>query len=310
MADVNYIFLVSLTIIVLGFVVKKAGIISEENGKIIAKLIINVTLPSLILYIISTIEIDPSLLLLPVICLGYSLIVVGIGWVLFKKAPTPIKGIILMTIIGFNIGLFAYPLIEGIYGSRGLQYIAMFDAANAFIIFGLCYSIAAIFSPKNEIEKINVNSQYIGKKLAKSIPLMSYIVALFVNLSGLQFPVIVMDLLEIISRANMALTLLLLGIYLNFKFEKSQWNTILKVLLMRYSFGLTIGLILFFTLPFDLLYRSIILVGLILPIGMAVVPFSVEFGYNEKVVGTIVNFSIIISFILMWLVILIVGTNV
>ncbi len=309
MVDVNYIFFVSLILITLGFVLKQLGVITEENGKSIAKLILNITLPSLILYVISTIDIEPSLLLLPFICLIYSLVLITFGWFLFRKAPNQTRGILLMTIIGFNIGLFAYPLIEGIYGEKGLQYIAMFDAANAFIIFGLCYSIAAIFSPKNEIEKIIVDGKYIGTRLLKSAPLMSYVVALVVNLSGLGFPIFVMDVLETISRANMALTLLLLGIYLNFKFEKSQWILIIKVLLIRYSFGLIIGLLLFFYLPFDLLYRSIVLIGLILPIGMAVVPFSVEFGYDEKVVGTIVNFTIIISFILMWLVVLIVGTN-
>ncbi|GAH89684.1 unnamed protein product, partial [marine sediment metagenome] len=33
MTDVNYIFLLSLTIIVIGYVLKKLNIISEENGK-------------------------------------------------------------------------------------------------------------------------------------------------------------------------------------------------------------------------------------------------------------------------------------
>ena len=105
----------------------------------------------------------------------------------------------------------------------------------------------------------------------------------------------------------MALTLLLLGIYLNFKFEKSEWNVVLKVLSIRYICGLAAGILLFFILPFSLLYRTILLVALILPVGMAVVPFSVEYELNEKLTGIIVNLSIVISFILMWLITLIVG---
>ncbi len=124
-----------------------------------------------------------------------------------------------------------------------------------------------------------------------------------------QFPIFVSDLLDIIARANYALTLLLLGIYLNFKFQKEQWADILKVLLVRYSFGLIIGLTLFFILPFSLLYRGIILIGLILPIGMAVIPFSAEFKYDEKLVGMMVNLSLIISFVLMWFFIVIFGIS-
>ncbi|MFW9820833.1 MAG: AEC family transporter, partial [Candidatus Thorarchaeota archaeon] len=95
---------------------------------------------------------------------------------------------------------------------------------------------------------------------------------------------------------------------LNFRFERKQWKNILKVLIIRYSFGLVIGLILFFTLPFDQLYRGILAIALILPIGLAIIPFAVEFSYSEKrFAGTLANLTIIISFILVWIVILVLG---
>jgi hypothetical protein len=100
---------------------------------------------------------------------------------------------------------------------------------------------------------------------------------------------------------------LLLGIFLNFKFESHQWKQIGRVLFFRYGFGLFIGLLLFFLLPFELLYRGILVIGLVLPIGLAVIPFTVEFLYDEKVAGTMVNISIIISFGLMWILILVLG---
>ncbi len=305
MSDINYIFFLSLTIIVLGYIVKKTKIISEENGKAVAKVVLNITLPALILDVISNIEIDASLILLPIICVLYCSCVVGISFIFFKKLSKDIKGIQLMTISGFNIGLFAFPLIQGIWGEEGLKYIAMVDIGNAFIMFGLNYIIATKFSPKLEIEEKQVDFKYIAKKLLTSIPLIAYIVALFINLSGLTFPLFVYDVLDILSAANMALTLLLLGIYLNFQFDKSQWFVVLKVLIIRYGFGLLVGILLYIFLPVEDLYRATLLIGLILPIGMAVVPFAIEFEYNEKIVGMIVNFTIIISFILMWIIVLI-----
>ncbi len=47
MTNVNYIFLLSLTIIAIEFFLKEINIISEENGKTIAKVVFNVTLPAL-----------------------------------------------------------------------------------------------------------------------------------------------------------------------------------------------------------------------------------------------------------------------
>jgi len=184
----------------------------------------------------------------------------------------------------------------------------MFDIGNAIVIFVICYILGLIFSPKNDFQDKKELVKTILLKLLKSAPLMSYFIALTLNFLNINFPLFVSDLLDVLSRANMALTLLLLGIFLNFKFERSQWKNIVKVFVIRYSFGLVIGLLLFFILPFDLLYRGILAIALILPIGLAIIPFAVEFDYSDKkFAGTIANFTIIISFILVWIVILLLG---
>lgn len=307
MTDVNYIFLLSLTIIVIGYILKKLNIISEENGKTIAKVVFNVTLPALILNVIISIEITPSLGLITLISILYCIPILVLAFTLFRNYPKEIKGLIFMAVIGFNVGHFAYPLIEGIWNEEGLKYIAMFDIGNAMVIFIICYVIGLIYSPKNDFQDKKELVKNILFKLLKSAPLMSFIIAIILNFLNIGFPIFVLDLLDVLSRANMALTLLLLGIFLNFKYEKSQWKNAFIVLIIRYSFGLVIGLMLFFLLPFDQLYRGILAIALILPIGLAVIPFTVEFGYNERFAGMVANLTIIISFVLLWVVIILLG---
>ena len=307
MTDVNYIFLLSLTIIVIGYILKKLNIISEENGKTIAKVVFNVTLPALILNVIISIEITPSLGLITLISILYCIPILVLAFTLFRNYPKEIKGLIFMAVIGFNVGHFAYPLIEGIWNEEGLKYIAMFDIGNAMVIFVICYILGLIYSPNNEFQDKKELAKNILFKLLKSAPLMSYIIAIILNFLNMGFPIFVLDLLDVLSRANMALTLLLLGIFLNFKYEKSQWKNAFIVLIIRYSFGLVIGLMLFFLLPFDQLYRGILAIALILPIGLAVIPFTVEFGYNERFAGMVANLTIIISFVLLWVVIILLG---
>lgn len=194
-----------------------------------------------------------------------------------------------------------------IWNEEGLKYIAMFDIGNAIVIFVICYILGLIYSPKNNFQDKKELIKNILLKLLKSVPLMSYIIALILNLIHIEFPLFVSDLLDILSRANMALTLLLLGIFLNFRFERTQWKNVSVVLVIRYSFGLIIGLLLFFFLPFDQLYRGILAIALILPVGLAIIPFTVEFSYNERVAGMIANLTIIISFVLLWIMILLLG---
>lgn len=124
-----------------------------------------------------------------------------------------------MAVIGFNVGHFAYPLIEGIWNEEGLKYIAMFDIGNAMVIFVICYILGLIYSPNNDFQDKKELAKNILFKLLKSAPLMSYIIAIILNFLNIKFPIFVLDLLDVLSRANMALTLLLLGIFLNFKFE-------------------------------------------------------------------------------------------
>lgn len=71
MTDVNYVFLLSLTVIIIGYLLKKLNVISEENGKSIARVVFNVTLPALILKVISSIDITPSLGLITLISIIY-----------------------------------------------------------------------------------------------------------------------------------------------------------------------------------------------------------------------------------------------
>ncbi len=307
--DANYVFLLSLSIIIIGYIVKKVGILKEEHGRIIAKLILNVTLPALILEVFSNIEIQPTLLLLPLIALGHSAIVLAFSFLIFKNAPLKKKGLFLMTTIGFNIGLFAYPMIQAIWGANGMEYVIMFDLGNSFVVFIFAYTTGFIYSPDIKPEKDKLEIKNILKRIIKSVPLIVLFIAIIINLLGIILPVFITDLLNILSRANMALTLLILGIFINFNFEKESWKNIIKVLLIRYGFGFISGILICFFLPFENIYNAVIFVALTLPIGMSAIPFSVEFGYDERIASTLVNLTNIISFFLMWLVVSLLGIS-
>ena len=307
MADANYIFLLSLSIIAIGFLLKKFNILSEENGKIIVRIIFNITLPALIFSTLISINLDLSFLLLPIIPLLFSSIILLVCFFLFKNYSKEVKSLILMTVIGFNMGNFAYPLIDGIWGEQGLQYLVLFDLGNALVIFGMIGFIASYYSKKNESNDTKKTLKNSLLLLFKSPPIIMMILALIINLSGIMIPLFLADLLDIFSNANMALTLLSLGIYLNFRFEKSEWKNISKVIIIRYCFGFFIGLILFSVLPFPLLYRTIIFISLILPMAMGTLLFAVEFDHDERMAGVIGNLTLIISFIFMWIIVLIIN---
>ncbi|MGQ4667938.1 AEC family transporter [Metabacillus halosaccharovorans] len=297
MDSFNMQFLYCILIISLGYILKRGNIIKEKDGEGLSRIIFNLTLPSIIIVTFSDITLESSLFLLIFIGFLYGVLIGFFGLFVFRKKQRNIKGMLGMMVPGLNIGLFAYPLVEAIFGKEGITYFGMLDVGNAFIVFGLSYLIGSFYSK----EDVKLDFKTVVTKMSKSIPLMTYIIVVIINLIGLTLPSVIVDVADIISGANMPLSLLLLGIYLNFSFDKSYVKLMLQYLGLRYGVGLLLGVLCFFVFPFDEMFKYTVLLGFLLPTSMSVLPYSVEFEYNQKFVGTLSNLTIIISFILLWL---------
>ncbi len=300
MSDTNTAFLISLLIIAAGYLIKRLNIIQENEAKVISKLVLYVTFPAVILDTVASLQITPSLIFLPLLPVAFSLILLVAASCTLKNKTHAMKGVVFMAVCGFNIGLFAYPIIEAIWGKSGLQHIAMFDLGNAVVILCISYALGFIYSPKRDISQEKVKVVTIIKLFVKSVPLVCYALAFLLNLLEIELPPIASSFIGTIASANMTLVLLLLGIYLNFDFKKSTLKPVFYILLARYTLGLIAGLILYHFLPFSDMYRTIALVALVLPIGLTIIPFSDEFGYDPTLPGVLANTTILVSFALMW----------
>lgn len=298
LSSFNEQFIFAVIIIALGYTLKRFNVITERDGEGLSRIIFNVTLPALIIISFTDITIEPSLFLLIIIGALYGVMMAFIGIFVFRKEERPTRGMLTMLLAGLNIGLFAYPLVNGIWGKQGIQYFGMFDVGNALVIFGVVYLVGSYYST----EKTEMNMGVIIKKLTKSIPLMTYIIVTLLAIIGFKIPLLIINVSETIAAANMPLSFLLLGIYLSFTLEKVYYPRIVKVLVIRYGIGLVLGLILFFILPFNDMFKYTVLLGLILPVPLSVLPFSVEFDFDRKFVGTVSNLTILISFVLLWVI--------
>ena len=293
----NQEFIYIVAIIIIGYVLKRVNILKESDGVTISRIIFNITLPALVIVSLNSVKIEASLMLIPIIILLYGILSFVLAYFVFKKENKELKGTLMMLASGYNVGLFVFPIVEAIWGAEGLLYFRMFDVGNSIIVFGLVYLVGSYFSE----EGLALKPISILKKFGKSIPFMSYVIMSILNFSHIHLPSGIIDVATIISKANMPLSLLLLGLYLNFTFEKQYIKPITKFLLFRYGLGLFVGIVLYFFLPVNEMFKYTILMGLILPIGLAVIPYAHEFKYKTTLlIGTISNICIIISIILLY----------
>lgn len=110
---------------------------------------------------------------------------------------------------------------------------------------------------------------------------MTYVVIIHLRAIHIQLPEPVLVVPSIILKANIPMSLLLLGIDVNFAIEQKYIKTLAKFLIFRYGLAVVAGIALYMLLPFDGMMRITLLIGLILPIGLTVIIYSNELKYND-----------------------------
>jgi malate permease and related proteins len=300
MNQANSVFITTLAVIAVGFGIKRMGFITEKEGKIISKLLMHTTFPALMLVSMIRIHLEPKLFLITLMAVVYGCILLSISWFVFKKYPNNLRGLLVMGSGGFNVGLFAFPIVEGIWGHDGLVYAIMFDLGNTIIAFGFVYSIGNYFSERGN-KGISIKS--ILSKIIRLPPVQGIVIGLIINALSIPVAPIIIEGLDVLAKGNKPLVLLLMGIYLSFELDKRQIVDISKVLLIRYSGGLLLVAALYFLMPHSL-RQSVLIACVVLPVGLTILPFSDELNYDSRMAGMLVNMSLLISFGLMWALVL------
>jgi malate permease and related proteins len=297
MSQTNSVFILTLAIIGLGFLLKKYNFISEKEGKTISKFLMHTTFPALMIISTARVKLDSSLLLLPLFCIVFCSIMIAIAWIWFANYPNDLRGVLTMGAGGLNVGLFGFPLIEGLFGKEAMVYAVMFDIGNTIMTFGVVYPIGSYFSANHKgLPEFGT----LIKKIFRLPPVLGLFIGLIINVSQVEMPPLFFDFLGTLAQANKPLVLLLMGIYLSFELNKKQVIAISKVLAIRYAVGILFVLGIYFSLSHDSLLYAVLIICVMLPSGMTILPFADELNYDTRIPGTLVNISLLISFVLMW----------
>lgn len=291
-------FLLSLCVILFGYLLKRIGFFEADDSRFLSKVVMNITFPAQILLTISVAPMPSELLLVPWIPVLSGFAGLGMGIVLFRKRQDHLRGLMYMSSIGLNIGLFAFPILRGLFGDLGVQVAAMVDFGNAFMIFGLAYMVGDRCSPLSGSHSRGLWGTL--KVVLRSVPMLAYLISLLINVCGLSLPSFAVSWLTIVGRANQLFVLLVLGLVLNFSWRHHLSGGLIPLLLLRYGMAIFLVVGVWFLLPVEEALRKIICLCLILPTPFAIVPYSIEFGYDRDTAGAVMNMTLVISFFLMW----------
>lgn len=274
----------------IGFFIRKKGIVNTEGRMNMIDLCLYITLPFNVLHSFLrkwdwNLFIACGVILL--LSVGFNAISVFFSAILYKKQETKRKKSLKYGTIISNSGFLGNPMVEGIYGSEGLLYAALFMLPVRIVMWTI--GIAVFLKGRNE-------------KLWKNVLTHPCIVAIYagviIMVCGIQFPTFVEKTIAGISGCNTPLSMMLVGMMLA---EVKPKGLIDKTMVFYTAIRLLVIPAVVFAitafLPIDGMLRGITVIMAGMPAPITTALLSAKYGGDEKYATGMVFLSTILSLI-------------
>lgn len=186
MAD-SFAKVMSLAIfIVLGYVLRRFNILKEEAFAAISALVMNVTLPCVILTNLNGMKIHAEMVMLAALGLGANVIL--LAWALFLSRHVKDqkwRDFMRLNMGGYSVGPFAVPYVQSFFPTTGLMATFMFDVGNVIMAGGGTFAVIAGTRVKTTFWR---TVKAIGSRLVRSGPLVTFTFVVVMSLLDLKLP--------------------------------------------------------------------------------------------------------------------------
>ena len=282
-----------IAIIILGYVLRRRGFFGPEAFGVLSKVVIKITLPCAIISSNAGKSIDSSLLTIVLLSFGAGIVYMLLGSLIYKKKGRDAQAFGILNIPGYNIGTFAMPFTQNFLGPMGNIATSLFDMGNAIICLGGAYGVAASVK-----EGRGFDLKRILKGLLTSVPCMTIVIMVILNLLGLTPPKPIVSFANIVGNGNAFLAMFSIGVGFKLSGDKSQIGDMVKILGTRYGVAVVLALIFYFVLPFELEIRQALVILAFSPIGSAIPIFTAELKGDVGLSAAINSVAIIISIVI------------
>lgn len=277
---------VMLILIIAGFLVTRAGWLTEKGAAEITTLLVKLVTPCLIVNSLlgaGSLAVGEMLLAAAVSALAIVLAIL-ISLCFFRKEPLPRRKVLRFAAIFSNAGFMGLPLVEGIVGERGVVFGSFFIAVFNLICW--TYGYAMMSGGKINIKTALLNPGIIG--LAVGLP---------VYFLKLRLPAVITEPVAFLSDLNTPLAMLVIGSFVA-KVDARSFLSDLSVYKMSFLRLIVCPgvylLVLFFLRPqADLLVSSVIQASA--PVAANTALFAVEYGGDSELASKSVAVSTVLS---------------
>ncbi len=287
--------LVNLLLIAVGYLIKKLGVVSRDDGRILNRIVLYLTLPMMNLKAVMNTTLSWHLLLLPLILLvvGTVMCLLGIFPARWLNLAQRDKGTFVVALCGF-MGSLLYPFIEAVYGDSGIQATAICDLGNAIAIFGVGYYVSFRYATNGHFKAMDA-----VKKVLSFFPMHAFVLGLLLNVGGVPLRGLPADLVNALASINSPLMLLGLGIYLELDISREERKVVAVNMAYKYVVGALVALLVLWLLPYRGPLRAVMFLFPLMPTALSSLLYSVEQGLNPRLAAMLVSASMVMSLIIL-----------
>lgn len=274
----------------IGFFIRKRGIVNTEGRMNMIDLCLHLTLPFNVLHSFMRKwdwELFASCGMILALSVGFNAISVLFSRILYNKQEEKQQKSLKYGTIISNSGFLGNPMVEGIYGTDGLLYAALFMLPVRIVMWTV--GMAVFLKGRKE-------------KLWKNILTHPCIVAIYagvlIMISGIEFPVFVEKTITGISNCNTPLSMMLVGMMLaEVKPKGLVDRTMMFYAGVRLLLIPAVVYVIMAWLPIDAMLRGITVIMAGMPAPITTALLSAKYGGDEQYATGMIFMSTLLSLV-------------
>jgi malate permease and related proteins len=279
-----------LLLFFVGLILKRMNVLKKEHAPMLSQLILKVALPSTIINSLSTTELSPKLLFLPISGVAIVTVLLGIGFVLapIMGLQDKTRGAFIMAFPSLELGSIGYAFMLAVYGPSGLAQIALLDLGNGLFFFTVVAFLASAFGQSAERFRLSgALMKFVGNPV-----IWAYGIGIALNLFHVHIAIL-SNLFGALAQALLLLIMLLIAV--EFELKPSSLSAAMLGMYFKMSVGVVVGVIISLIFGFTGMTRMAVVLGASLPSSLMTVVYARENGLDAQFLASMLSLALPIS---------------
>ena len=295
----DYIFkpMSYVLVIMLGYLLKRAGFFGKDDHRLMSKIMVNITLPCTIIQAFDGFERDAKMFIIVGIGFICAFMPILLMYLTTGRVEKRLRAYRMLNIGGYNIGCFSLPLVQAFFGNTGVVAACMFDTGNAIMMTGGAYAMTSTLLRTGGEERESIGDVLL--KFVKSLPFDAYMMMILLAALGVKIPSVVFTLTRPAGQANAFVAMLMIGMMFEPAGDRALLRETARELVWRYLFAAASAALVFFCTPCELVVRQTLCIVCFAPLS-SLAPIYTDRCHSDTALASFTNsVSIAVSLIVM-----------